>query len=401
MPDETVYANGIAEDGDYLVSPLTVSDVANLARRRLDPRQIGELRLRRRLGNPRRLADGLDPDNLAQCGWGVLFAQDDPDDPQSRKKREEILEAMKPLLDLRRQQAGERYREIVGEEGYRPKERKPDFMKRFGAAHSPFLPGRLPFYLLIVGDPASIPFRLQNQLDLPLATGRLHFDTLDEYERYALSVVAAETSLTKRPRQVVLFGPRHPNDPPTQGSSKHLLAPLEKALQGGDWKIANCFGEAASKDQLRRLLGGEETPALLFTAGHGLGYRRPHPRQYDRQGALLCQDWGGRGCPASPDHYFTGADLDGGSLQGLISFHFACYSAGTPAFDGYTPYTERDVREKSERPFVARLPQRMLAHPAGGALAVIGHVDQAWHWSFHWGRPALRSRPSSTCSGVS
>jgi hypothetical protein len=63
----------------------------------------------------------------------------------------------------------------------------------------------------------------------------------------------------------------------------------------------------------------------------------------------------------------------------LFFFAFACYSAGTPRLDDFSHLQHDSPRELAGKPFVARLPERLLAL---GALAFIGHVDRAWDFSF-------------------
>jgi len=313
---------------------------------------------------------------------------------------EPLREALAPLLDLRRAQAGKRqerfFREFTGESGFREGETKIEFLARHGAGPGPADPEKVPYYLLLVGDPEAIPFSFQYQLDVQYAVGRLCFDEIEDYRRYAESVVAAEAGAAGRrsnghpKRRACFFAPANPRDPVTVSTNAHLVQPVaagaRRDLPG--WSIETVLGEEATRGRLGSLL--DEAPAFLFAACHGLGFAAGDPAQRDRQGALVCQDWPGPGGFSGKggidrEHYFAAEDVgDRARVHGLIAFCFACFGAGTPRWDEFTRKSQGNRRELAPGAFLGRLPQRLLSHPQGGALAVVGHVDRAWGFSMVW-----------------
>lgn len=328
---------------------------------------------------------GIDSKDLSKTGWGIIFAKDA--DPA-------IREALSELIEHRRRQAGQYFKEFIDETSYLPGNDAGDFLAEFGATvFEPADPEKVPYYLLIVGDPETIPYSFQYQLDVQYAVGRIYFKTLEEYAQYAYSVVQAETQQLSLPRRARFFGVRNPNDPATQLSADNLIKPLSEIVSKDEpeWDIQTDLAEQATKSRLEELIGGNNTPALLFTASHGLGFEKGDPRQLDHQGAFLCQEWPGprdwsSKQPFPEDFYFSADDLGSNAkLLGLIGFHFACFGVGTPKVDDFG-HRINNWSDIAPHAFTARLPQKMLSHPNGGALAVIGHTDRAWGCSFMWER---------------
>lgn len=394
MSTQLLHFNGVnGATGEYWLAPQSPEFISKIAQgETLDQAHVKELKFWYQRATQQHLGpkEGVDPKDLAQAGWGVIFAFEDED------KLPAVREALGELLSLRQSQAAKvdarRYKEFSGPNAYRPGESKVDFLARHGMGPGPADPDRVPYYLLIVGDPETVPYRFQYQLDVQYAVGRIHFDTLEEYAQYARSVVMAETGQVALPRKAAFFGVHNAGDIATGLSAEKLVAPLAGLLDAiPGWQISSHVGESqASKADLARLLGGADTPALLFTASHGMGFPNGHPRQLPDQGALLCQDWPGPAAwhKAIPeDFYFAGEDVASDArLAGLIGFFFACYGAGTPQWDDFAHLAFREPTAIAPHAFLARLPQRLLGHPKGGALATVGHVERAWGYSFLWER---------------
>lgn len=329
------------------------------------------------LNDPKRaLSVDVDPWNLGSAGWGALF---------SPEVTPEVREALQPLLSWRREQAGAYYKEFR----HRPEQSKLDFLATHGASPGPANPRRVPYYLLLVGSPEAIPFPLQSDLDVQYAVGRIWFERPEDYARYAQSVVQAEKRPSERPKRLVFFAPANPGDEATRRASEGWIAPLARRLADKDglgWEVCTRLGPAATKEQLHRLLGGGETPSLLFLASHGLRFPEA---ESSFQGALLCQDWPGPQASSGPvpeNVFFAAQDVPKDDadtdLHGLVAFLFADFGGGTTEvpselFLGMPGY-------RVPRPSVARLPQRLLSHPGGGALAIVSLIDRSWGMSFGW-----------------
>ncbi|HKP10480.1 MAG TPA: hypothetical protein VJZ91_00165 [Blastocatellia bacterium] len=396
MDTEKIYLNGIdGATGEYLVPPMDLNTASHLIRRvRSDEDKQKENFLRRiwRVINATHLGLPLDidPKRVEQAGWGIVFPQSDDAHAQAD---DAIKAALAPLIAHRRRQINND--QIVKEMEYHSGEDRGRWLARHGIGAGNILPERVPYYLLFVGSPERIPLSFLHQLDVEYAVGLLHFDTPEEYAQYAQSVIAYDTDAgVPTARQAAFFATRHRFDRATQMSADQLVDPLTGSGGSATYPqgvTASCGFEVrkfreddARKAALAALLHpppGEKPPSFLFTASHGMGWPKGHAKQRAAQGALLCQDWPGFGAVADA-HYFAADDVGPEArVHGLIAFFFACYGAGTPQRDKFIHVPGSPPPEIAERPFIAALPRRLLAHPQGGALACIGHVERAWGYS--------------------
>jgi hypothetical protein len=325
-----------------------------------------------------------DPNDLTQAGWAVIFASDA--DPA-------IQAQLQPLIDLRRHQVQDPslFKIFSGNTGVQPGQAGASWAQQRGVSlTAPVNPYQgVPYYLLIVSSPERISFEFQALLKMQWAVGRLFFEDVADYGRYAQAVVQYESkSFTPaQSRNAAVWVPRIAGDLATAmlcGSiSQDFLAPTNQLGVRSQFTLSAFTSEKATKAQLVDIMRGNVpggAPAVIFTGSHGCEYKSDDPvTQRRMQGSLLTQEWT-PGTPAGPANQFCADDVPADArLQGTFGFLFACYSGACPAQDNYYLASDGSPKAIAPAPFIARLPQSLLSR---GMLAVIAHIDLAFPYAF-------------------
>lgn len=324
-----------------------------------------------------------DPNDLTQAGWGILFASDA--DPA-------IQTQLQPLIDMRASQVQDPhlFKLFHGDDGVLPAEAADSWARRHNVAlTAPVDPFQgVPYYMLIVGSPERISFEFQALLKMQWAVGRLHFDNIEDYGRYAQAVIQYESAAFKpaQRKNAAVWTTRNDGDLATamlSGAISLDFLSSANPLGGRSSFTLNAFtSEKATKAQLIEILRGNipgGPPAVIFTGSHGSNYDPTDPAILPLQGALVTQEWN-PGSPVDSASLFCADDIPADAkLQGTIAFLFACYSGGCPSQDSYRFNSDGSRITIAPAPFIARLPQALLSR---GMLAVISHIDLAFSSAF-------------------
>lgn len=343
-----------------------------------------------------RFAPEADPNDLAAQGWAIVA----PEGPEGDR----LIEAIAPLRRLREEELGDPAKVFRVPAGLREDEARR--WKLEVLAPEDARDEDAPLYLLLLGDLHQLSADLQHVLAVGSFAGRVCFTdesgapSLEGYAAYADKVVRWSRGATTAEGPELLFYTAPDGSGATLAGDARLVRPglaaSQEALAAGRLPASSVRAlEARSGDALLRVLGGEGAPprpGVLLSVSHGLGaprggWRSPE-EQRRRTGAMLID-------PADvlDAERVTGRPF----LPGGVWFYLACFGAGVPresmyhawlrelasegALDASLREVQRNLPAAGDRPFVARLPQAVLASPTG-PQGVVAHLDLAWTYGF-------------------
>ncbi|HRI62974.1 MAG TPA: helix-turn-helix domain-containing protein [Polyangium sp.] len=336
--------------------------------------------------------DAADPQDLAAQGWGIVITDDE--------RGEQLLSAIHDLRQARQAQQGfdvTVYRVKPGMDAREAARWKNDVYWNPRVSRK-----ARPRYLLVLGDLDGVSLEFQQMVGLDTYMGRLAFSDLRAYGAYVEKILQWEKKPESAAYGRAMFYTVRDSTNATNSAHRQLVKPLcnsctkasetDGEIEGTD--VSSIPFEYGQDDPISPVLNilQDKRPGVFFSASHGLGapldgFETPALRR-NLQGAM-CFGNGKK---------LTGAELVGQTfLPGGVWFMLACYGAATPAKSAYYEWLrvlkENDKYRESasavleglpgsgEKPFVAALPQAVLANPQG-PIAVISHADLAWTFAF-------------------
>ena len=328
----------------------------------------------------------------ADSVWTVVY--------EDSERGDRIVEAIEPLIQHRRDDHDVQVVAIpdVG--------RDHDLIEDFRRYADIDLNTGRPDHVLIVGDLPAISLEVQHELAEHAYVGRLCFTRddgrpdLDGYRSYCDKVITAETTYQAPRARSMFYCSR--GDPVSEQSYGSVVRRSWRTRE--DREFAHRFTNWA---KLAAFEEDSEGPAILFSMCHG-AYEPEATRQRARQGGLVLQEAIG----APYQFLFANQFADRRFLADGFWFMMTCYSAATPDISVYSSWLEQltsvvpqayiDQARNSlavERPFVARLPQVVLANPEG-PLGVLGHADMTWSMGYNEHRLDRRNGSVETVVGA-
>ncbi|MCG8418153.1 MAG: hypothetical protein MJE77_09455 [Proteobacteria bacterium] len=257
-----------------------------------------------------------------------------------------------------------------------------------------------PLYLCILGDMDGVSLATQQVLAIDGLPGRLVCPDDDGYESYVEKVLAWERSPSDHEQPRSIFYTVHDGTAATRSGYDKLVKPCYD-LCHTEWQEERHLFPAASiedagdrddpyPDEFLDLIA-QRHPTVLFSMSHGMGPPRGRdftPEQArERQGAM---HFGAEGALLPRD--VASAHF----LPGGLWFYFACFGAGTPTTSDYHHWLtmlhqngmedlgplQSVLRGLSQNGgFTSGIAQAALAN-RNGPLAIMGHVDLAWSYSY-------------------
>lgn len=246
-------------------------------------------------------------------------------------------------------------------------------------------PGKLPYYLMIYGQPDEIPWALQFSLAATRAVGRLPLTgaALDNYVNAVLDDFRKEPA---DPYTTVTWSVDTSPADISHLMRNHIAVKLhERFLKDAEMGVGKSVfldgGGDPRSATAERLMSELKTrrPGLIVTTSHGMTgplsdvaqMRQTMGLPVDQQGSAL-----------QPD-----AMLDSWRPGGAVWYCHACCSAGSEAQSFFAPLFEEGTSLRSvlegiaaAGSLVAPLPMRLLGH-GNPARAFIGHVEPTFDWT--------------------